>query len=54
MTTIFVVCGKVNGTNLSRYSDTSERTYRRHYEAGLGLEGINQALNRSSPMTAPG
>jgi len=44
MTTIFVVCGKVNDTNLSRYSDYSERTYRRHVEAGLGLEGINQAL----------
>ena len=25
MTTIFVVCGKVNYTNLSRYSDRSER-----------------------------
>ncbi len=44
MTTIFVVCGKVNDTNLSRYSDYSERTYRRHVEAGLGLEGMNQAL----------
>ena len=44
ITTIFVVCRKVNDTNLSRYSDTSERTHRRHFEAGLGLEGINQAL----------
>ena len=44
MTTIFVVCGKVNYTNLSRYSDCCERTYRRHFEAGLGLEGLNQAL----------
>lgn len=44
MTTIFVVCGKVNYTNLSRYSDRSERTYRRHFESGLGLEGLNQAL----------
>ena len=44
MTTIFVVCGKVNYTNLSRYSDRSERTYRRHFDAGLGLEGLNQAL----------
>ena len=43
-TTIFVVCGKVNYTNLSRYSDCCERTYRRHFEAGLGLEGLNQAL----------
>lgn len=44
MTSIFVVCGKVNYTNLSRYSDYCERTYRRHFEAGLGLEGLNQAL----------
>ena len=44
MTTIFVVCGKVNYTNLSRYSNCCERTYRRHFEAGLGLEGLNQAL----------
>jgi hypothetical protein len=44
MTTIFVVCGNVNYTNLSRYSDYCERTYRRHFEAGLGLEGLNQAL----------
>lgn len=44
MTTIFVVCGKVNYTNLSRYSHYCERTYRRHFEAGLGLEGLNQAL----------
>jgi hypothetical protein len=44
MTTIFVVYGKVNYTNLSRYSDCCERTYRRHFEAGLSLEGLNQAL----------
>jgi hypothetical protein len=44
MTTIFVVCGKVNYTNLSRYSDLSERTYRRHFQRGLGAESLNQAL----------
>lgn len=44
MSTIWVVCGKVNYTNLSRYSPLSERTYRRHFEAGLGLEVLNQAL----------
>lgn len=44
MTTIFVVCGKVNYTNLSRYSDLSERTYRRHFEQGIGVEGLNQSL----------
>ena len=44
MSAIFVVCGKVNYTNLSRYSEISEKTYRRHFEAGLGLESINRAL----------
>ena len=44
ITTIFVVCGKVNYTNLSRYSHLSERTYRRHFQQGLGLECLNQKL----------
>ncbi len=44
MTTIFVVCGKVNYTNLSRYSNYSERTYRRYFQQGLGLEELNQTL----------
>jgi hypothetical protein len=44
MTTKIVVCSKVNYTNLSRYSDLSERTYRRHFERGIGFEGLNQAL----------
>ena len=44
MTTIFVVCGKVNDSNLSRYSDLSERTYRRHFDSGIGVEGLNQSL----------
>lgn len=47
MTTIFVVCGKVNYTNLSRYSDLSERTYRRHFQQGLGFESLNQGLVES-------
>jgi hypothetical protein len=29
--TIIVMCGKVNFTNLSRYSEMSERTYRRQF-----------------------
>lgn len=43
-TTIFVVCGKVNFTNLSRYSDLSEKTYRRHFKDTLGFESLNQQL----------
>jgi hypothetical protein len=39
-----VVCGKVNYTNLSRYSSVSERTYRRHFQKGIGAEWLNQAL----------
>ncbi len=44
MATILMLCGKVNYTNLSRYSDLSERTYRRHFNQGLPLETINQSL----------
>ena len=36
--------GKVNYTNLSRYSDLSERTYRRHFERGIAAECLNQSL----------
>ena len=31
ISTIMVVCGKVNFTNLSRYSEINERTYRRQF-----------------------
>lgn len=41
---MLIVCGKANYTNLSRYSDLSERTYRRHYNRGIGFETINQRL----------
>ncbi|MEB3213253.1 MAG: transposase [Leptolyngbyaceae bacterium] len=44
LTTIFVVCGKVNYVNLSRYSDLSERTYRRHFQSGFGFECLNLGL----------
>ena len=30
--TLFVVCGKANFTNLSRYGEYSDRTYRRQYQ----------------------
>ena len=39
---IYVVCGKVNFTNLSRYSDLSERTYRRHFEEPYAFMGLNR------------
>ena len=43
-TTILLMCGKVNFTNLSRYSDLSERTYRRQYEQKFEFARFNQAL----------
>ena len=39
-----MVCGKANYTNLSRYSELCERTYRRHFNQGMGFEGVNQLL----------
>lgn len=38
------MCGRANYTNLSRYSSLSERTYRRHFNRGIGLESLNQTL----------
>jgi hypothetical protein len=42
--TILLVCGKVNFTNLSRYSDLSERTYRRQYSQSFAFVEFNQHL----------
>ena len=39
-----MVCGNVNFTNLSRYSDLSEKTYRRHFKDTLGFEAVNQCV----------
>ena len=38
------MCGKVNFTNLSRYSNLSERTYRRQFSQTCPLIRLNQAL----------
>jgi hypothetical protein len=43
-TTILVVCGKVNFTNLGRYSPLNERTYRRHYEKAFEFAAFNRAV----------
>lgn len=42
--TIFIVCGKVNCTNLSRYSSLSEKTYRRHFTKTFDFKQFNQYL----------
>jgi DDE superfamily endonuclease len=39
-----VVCGNVNFTNLSRYSELSEKTYRRHFKGTIGFEAVNQCV----------
>jgi len=38
------VCGKVNFSNLSRYSDLSERTYRRQYGQSFAFVQLNQQV----------
>ena len=47
-----MVCGRVNYTNVSRYSEQCERTYRRHFNKGLALEVFNQRLIEQN--TSPG
>ena len=42
--TILLVCGKVNFTNLSRYSDLSEKTYRRQYSQSFNYLGFNAEI----------
>jgi hypothetical protein len=42
--TILLVCGKVNFTNLSRYSGLNEKSYRRHYLQGFDFTRINGLL----------
>lgn len=49
--TILVVCGKVNFTNLSRYSELNEKTYRRHFEKEFEFLPCNVELVKVA--TAP-
>ncbi|MGA7935484.1 MAG: hypothetical protein WCA35_18175 [Kovacikia sp.] len=42
--TILLVMGKVNFTNLSRYSEWSEKTYRRQYSQAFNFMGLNAGL----------
>ncbi len=43
-TTILTVCGKVNFTNLSRYSDRHERTFRRQFAKSLNFLSFSRAF----------
>jgi DDE superfamily endonuclease len=42
--TILLVSGKVNFTNLSRYSDLCEKTYRRQYRQSFAFIELNQQM----------
>ncbi len=44
MTTILLVYGKVNFTNLSRYSQLNEKTYRRHFQRSFNFLELNKQL----------
>ncbi|MBE9008878.1 transposase [Pseudanabaenaceae cyanobacterium LEGE 13415] len=50
-TTILVVCGKVNFTNLSRYSYLHERTYRRQFEKAFDFIGLNLSIVADATAT---
>jgi hypothetical protein len=51
--TILVLCGKVNFTNLSRYSQISERTYRRHFRRSFNfIQGNANLIKQAIPATA--
>ncbi len=52
--TILLVFGKVNFTNLSRYSDICEKTYRRHYAQPFNFPALNaQLIAAAIPATRP-
>jgi DDE superfamily endonuclease len=51
--TLLLVCGKVNFTNLSRYSALSEKTYRRHYHQEFCFMRLNaQVIEDAIPSSA--
>jgi hypothetical protein len=47
--TILLLCGKVNFTNLSRYSHLSEKTFRRHYSETFNFTQFNAHLMALPP-----
>ncbi|MCA6574444.1 MAG: hypothetical protein IM537_05045 [Pseudanabaena sp. M57BS1SP1A06MG] len=48
--TIIVICGKVNFTNLRRYSDISERTYRRQFSRSYNFIKGNAAIIKKAVL----
>src|SRR5260370_8620100 len=52
-TTILTLRGKMTFINMSRYSDLSEKTYRRHFREKIDFEQLNQGtIARAIPATA--
>jgi len=45
---MLLVCGKVNFTNLSRYSSLNEKTYRRQFGEEVDFARLNAALIESA------
>ena len=53
ISTMMVLCGKVNFTNLSRYSQINERTYRRQYLRSYNfIKSNEQVIAQAIPATA--
>jgi hypothetical protein len=50
--TIVLVFGKANFTNMSRYSDKSERTYRRQYSKDFNFTGLNAEVIKAATVLA--
>lgn len=54
---MLIVCGKVNFTNMSRYSELNEKTYRRQFQKTVDFAQLNravmgQAIGEGHPMLA--
>ena len=46
--TMLIVCGKVNFTNLSRYSSLSEKTYRRQFNKPFNFGKLNAEVIKAA------
>jgi hypothetical protein len=46
--TILIACGKVNFTNLSRYSERTERTYRRQFKKQFDFAQFNAEVIKAA------
>ena len=52
--TILVVCGKVNFTNLSRYSELNKKMYPRHFRADFEFISFNvELVNLTTDLEPP-